>query len=36
MSQNKDGLGLLQEESYRPGAVRDEAQRRINILAANF
>ena len=34
MLENKEGLGLLREESCRPGTVRDEAQRHINILAA--
>ena len=34
MLENKEGLGLLREESCRPGALHDEAQRHINILAA--
>jgi hypothetical protein len=34
MLENKEGLCLLREESCRPGALHDEAQRHINILAA--
>jgi len=32
--ENKERLGLLKEESCRPGALFDEAQHHINILAA--